>query len=209
MSFQSIFRAAKRLTPVMASSARPRKPAVGVGVVILRNLIERPGPEVLLIRRGKAPSKGLISFPGGSQELGETVIECAIREAREECGIALKHNPSNLKVISRMGPNRIPQAFLGSEDLAHPKPFTAVDVISVDDEDASEQDLDMILFHYSIIEVAATLEEPRCPPIAGDDADDAFWMGCEELARSEDPDLVPNLKHVVQVALERFSLPKQ
>jgi ADP-ribose pyrophosphatase YjhB (NUDIX family) len=27
--------------------------------------------QVLLIKRGKAPSKGLWSFPGGSQELGK------------------------------------------------------------------------------------------------------------------------------------------
>lgn len=27
--------------------------------------------QVLLIKRGKAPSKGLWSFPGGSQELGD------------------------------------------------------------------------------------------------------------------------------------------
>ena len=76
-----------------ADRSYPIEPRVGVGVVILR-----PGPlqsqdtevsrfegggqccqqqhpcavQILLIRRGKAPSKGLWSFPGGSQELGKS-----------------------------------------------------------------------------------------------------------------------------------------
>ena len=51
----------------------PDEPRVGVGVVILRNLQtpSSPGPEVVLILRGKAPDLGRWSFPGGSLELGE------------------------------------------------------------------------------------------------------------------------------------------
>ena len=77
----------------MSSSDRryPGEPRVGVGVVILRPSTKTLGAEVrctpvdmyltptlttvlvqiLLIKRGKSPSKGLWSFPGGSQELGE------------------------------------------------------------------------------------------------------------------------------------------
>ena len=51
----------------------PDEPRVGVGVVILRNLQtpSSPGPEVVLIKRGKPPDLGNWSFPGGSLELGE------------------------------------------------------------------------------------------------------------------------------------------
>lgn len=47
------------------------------------------GPEVLLIERGKAgPLRGLWSFPGGRIEPGEPAREAALREVREETGIA-------------------------------------------------------------------------------------------------------------------------
>ena len=47
----------------------PKFPNVGIGVVVLRRVEQRA--EVLLVRRGQEPNKGLLSFPGGSQELGE------------------------------------------------------------------------------------------------------------------------------------------
>ncbi len=61
----------------------PDRPFVGVGVVVLR------GGEVLLIQRGKPPSVGRWSLPGGAQELGESVHETAIREVREETGVEI------------------------------------------------------------------------------------------------------------------------
>ena len=47
----------------------PNFPNVGIGIVVLRRVKQRA--EVLLVRRGREPNKGLLSFPGGSQELGE------------------------------------------------------------------------------------------------------------------------------------------
>jgi ADP-ribose pyrophosphatase YjhB (NUDIX family) len=44
--------------------------------------------EVLLVRRGRAPSRGLYAFPGGRIEPGETVEEAARRELIEETGLA-------------------------------------------------------------------------------------------------------------------------
>ncbi|WP_282610250.1 NUDIX hydrolase [Pelagibius sp. Alg239-R121] len=41
----------------------------------------------LLVRRNNRPDKGLWGFPGGKIERGETVMEAAIRELREETGI--------------------------------------------------------------------------------------------------------------------------
>lgn len=62
----------------------PDRPLVAVGVVV-----QRKG-EVLIAKRGKQPSKGLWSIPGGAVELGETVEEAAIREVWEECGIEIR-----------------------------------------------------------------------------------------------------------------------
>lgn len=49
-------------------------------------IVYRDG-KVLLIKRGKEPYREHWSLPGGSQETGETLEECAIRELREETGI--------------------------------------------------------------------------------------------------------------------------
>jgi 8-oxo-dGTP pyrophosphatase MutT (NUDIX family) len=50
------------------------------------------GPEVLLLQRQiieRDPWSGQISFPGGRSKRGETLLETAKREAREEAGIDL------------------------------------------------------------------------------------------------------------------------
>ena len=59
----------------------PERPLVGIGVVLLK-------PDaVLLVRRGKPPSSGSWSLPGGAQELGETAEQAARRELLEETGL--------------------------------------------------------------------------------------------------------------------------
>lgn len=44
---------------------------------------------VLLIRRGRAPGKGLFAVPGGFIEQRETVLQSALRELEEETGLKL------------------------------------------------------------------------------------------------------------------------
>jgi 8-oxo-dGTP diphosphatase len=56
----------------------PDSPLVGVGAIIIDD------GRVLLVKRGHPPLAGEWSIPGGVLELGETVREAAIREAREE-----------------------------------------------------------------------------------------------------------------------------
>ena len=68
----------------MSGAAVPVRPVVGIGVVIWR------GSRVLLIRRAQPPRAGEWSLPGGHQELGETVIETAVREAQEETGLVVE-----------------------------------------------------------------------------------------------------------------------
>ena len=61
----------------------PPRPLVGIGVAVLR-----PGA-VLLVRRGRPPSLGAWSLPGGAQELGETAEAAARRELLEETGLSV------------------------------------------------------------------------------------------------------------------------
>lgn len=42
---------------------------------------------LLLVRRGRPPSAGLWSVPGGRVEVGETPAQAAVREVREETGL--------------------------------------------------------------------------------------------------------------------------
>ena len=56
----------------------PDSPLVGVGAVIIED------GRVLLVKRGHPPLAGEWSIPGGVLEIGETMREAAVREAREE-----------------------------------------------------------------------------------------------------------------------------
>jgi ADP-ribose pyrophosphatase YjhB (NUDIX family) len=48
---------------------------------------ERDSGDLILLRRGFDPGKGLWTFPGGFVDLGESVEQAARREAREELAI--------------------------------------------------------------------------------------------------------------------------
>jgi mutator protein MutT len=62
----------------------PDRPILAVGAIVVKN------GRVLLARRGKEPSYGLWSVPGGAVRLGEGLKAAAAREIREECGIAIE-----------------------------------------------------------------------------------------------------------------------
>jgi ADP-ribose pyrophosphatase YjhB (NUDIX family) len=59
----------------------PERPLVGVGVILVKDR------QILLVKRGHEPNKGMWSIPGGLIKLGETAEEAAIREVREETGL--------------------------------------------------------------------------------------------------------------------------
>ncbi|MCP4111248.1 MAG: NUDIX hydrolase [Desulfobacteraceae bacterium] len=66
------------------NSAYPDHPRAAVGAVAVKD------NSVLLVLRGKPPSKGVWAIPGGSVNLGETLQEAAEREILEETGIVIK-----------------------------------------------------------------------------------------------------------------------
>lgn len=59
----------------------PDRPLVGVGAVIVHE------SKVVIVQRGTEPLKGQWSIPGGALEIGETLRQCAAREALEETGL--------------------------------------------------------------------------------------------------------------------------
>lgn len=62
--------------PLIAVSAAVRNPDTG---------------EFLLVRRGRAPAKGLWAFPGGRLHFGETLAEAVARELHEETGLSAQN----------------------------------------------------------------------------------------------------------------------
>jgi 8-oxo-dGTP diphosphatase len=62
----------------------PDTPLVGVGAIIVE------AGRVLLVKRGRPPLLGDWSIPGGVLEVGETMREAAMREAREETSLIVE-----------------------------------------------------------------------------------------------------------------------
>jgi ADP-ribose pyrophosphatase YjhB (NUDIX family) len=62
----------------------PDRPLVGVGAVIVRD------NRVVIVQRTTEPLKGQWSIPGGALEVGETLRQCAAREALEETGLRIE-----------------------------------------------------------------------------------------------------------------------
>lgn len=62
----------------------PDAPRAAVGAVVL------DGDNVLLVRRGEAPSQGRWSVPGGLIHLGERIEDAVLREVKEESGLEIQ-----------------------------------------------------------------------------------------------------------------------
>lgn len=71
---------------MVLKNVKNKRPKVGLGVIIYNN-----NNEILLLKRKGAHGEGDWSFPGGHLEFGESWIECARRETKEEAGINIKN----------------------------------------------------------------------------------------------------------------------
>lgn len=76
----------------------PLHPLVGIGAIIADK------GRVVLVKRGHAPLLGQWSIPGGLLEVGETLRQCAEREAFEETGLVVRATEL-LGVFERMVPD--------------------------------------------------------------------------------------------------------
>lgn len=77
----------------------PDRPIVGVLAIVRR------GSDVLIVQRARLPGIGRWGFPGGVQELGETVHATARRELVEETAVAARPLYS-LPVIDAIRPDQ-------------------------------------------------------------------------------------------------------
>ncbi len=64
------------------SAEYPKRPVVAVGAVAI------DGERVLLIQRGRPPTVGAWSIPGGKIELGARIADAVKRELQEETGLS-------------------------------------------------------------------------------------------------------------------------
>ena len=92
---------------------------MGVGAVIVQD------GKLVLIRRGVEPDKGKWSIPGGGVELGETVGDAAVREAKEECGLDIElFEDRPMDALDKMVPGekgRLKYHYVLLQFLARPK----------------------------------------------------------------------------------------
>ncbi len=92
------------------------------------------GARVLLIKRAERqgdPWSGQIAFPGGMWRVGETLLETAQREVREEVGVS---PVSLLGVLEAVSPSNaphvkvVPFVFAGWEGEVNPNPLEVQEV---------------------------------------------------------------------------------
>jgi 8-oxo-dGTP diphosphatase len=100
----------------------PAQPIVGVGAVIVMEGC------VVLARRGSPPLEGQWSLPGGRVELGETLRDAVVREAREETGLSVTAGPivETVDHIQRDADGRIQRHYVLVDILCEPSGGTLV-----------------------------------------------------------------------------------
>ena len=128
-------------------------PRTGCSVLVAEN------NKVLLIKRGKNPYKGYWSLPGGGQEIGETLQECAIRELFEETNLVAN--------TIRFGCVRDRIQRLDNGEIAHHFVLTTFVVDHCEGELIAKDDAEECRW-YSLTEIARLQTTPDLLPLIKD-----------------------------------------
>jgi ADP-ribose pyrophosphatase YjhB (NUDIX family) len=129
----------------------PEKPIVGVGGVVIEE------GKALLIRRGTEPLLGQWSIPGGTLELGETLIEGTARELKEETGLDVRVLEL-IEIFERINfGHGADETWTTAEERRRPR------------------------FHFVIVDYLC--ERISGVAVAGGDVTDVAWVGEDELEK--------------------------
>jgi ADP-ribose pyrophosphatase YjhB (NUDIX family) len=143
----------------------PEKPIIGIGGVVIE------GERALLIRRGSEPLLGQWSIPGGTLELGETLVEGTARELLEETGLEVKVLDM-IEVFERINFGRgADERWTSQEEKRRPK------------------------FHFVIVDYLC--ERISGAPVAGGDVTDVAWADENDLEKFA---LTPTATRVIRKA---------
>lgn len=111
----------------------------------------------LLVRRGRAPAKGLYAFPGGRVEAGETREQAVIRETLEETGAQLA-NVAHVIDLEIPAENDDRIEFVLS---VHSASYAGGTVVAGDDADAAVwvtvDEMEQLPLAGSVLEIARQL----------------------------------------------------
>ncbi|KKK40140.1 hypothetical protein LCGC14_1011220 [marine sediment metagenome] len=138
---------------------KPITPLLTVDAVILLNNQE----DLILIRRKNPPFQGELALPGGFVDVGETVENACIREAREETNV-------NIRIIRLIGvfsdPKRDPRghnvtiAFLCEPSTSDENPKALDDATSLEIVSISKiSSLTLAFDHKEILESSGIIKK--------------------------------------------------